>query len=149
MFQHMHHAGLLYCPEVAAEAGTGYRAYEFACALFKITPKHQNSHAINQISSIPFASCFYHLTSLSTTLAHNLCQYPSDTDTSALREVLSRTLSLLDRLTGSLNSQIVLTWDPHSWLEVMLSSIECEVCAYSISYFMTKLPLVGCNLSDC
>jgi hypothetical protein len=134
----MHHASLLHRPAVAAEADAGYRAYEFACTFFKITPKLENSHTTTQPSSIPFASCFYHLISLSTTFAHSLSKYHQDTDTPALREVLSRTLSLIDRLTSGLNSQIVLTWDPCNWLDVMLSSIEYEVCAYSFSYFTTK-----------
>ena len=145
----MHHAGLLYRPEANAEAGTGYRAFEFACTFFKITPKLQDSHTTTPPSS-PFASCFYHLISLSTTLARSLSQYSQDSDTPALREVLSRTLGLLNRLTAGLNSQIVLTWDPRSWLDVMLLSIECEVCAYSLSsYFTIKWSFTGCNLSDC
>jgi hypothetical protein len=134
----MHHAGLLYRPEVAAEAESGYRAYDFACTLFKITPKLQNSHTTTQSSSIPFASCFYHLISLSTTFAHSLSQNLQDTDIPVLREVLSRILSLLDRLTGGLSSQIVLTWDTRKWLDVMLSCLEYEVCFYSLSYFTTK-----------
>jgi hypothetical protein len=136
----MHHASLLYRPEVAAEADTGYRAYDFACTFFKITPKLQDSHTTTQPSSIPFASCFYHLISLSTTFARSLSQYPQDNDTPALREVLSRTLSLLDRLTSGLNSQIVLAWGPRNWLDIMLSSIEYEVCAYFFSSLPTKWP---------
>ena len=136
----MHHASLLYRPKVAAEAESGYRAYEFACTLFKITPKLQNSCATTQSLSIPFASCFYHLISLSTTFAHSLSQDPQDIDIPVLREMLSRVLSLLDRLTGGLSSQIVLTWDTHRWLDVMLSYLEYEVCDYSFSYSTTKSP---------
>lgn len=127
----MHHAGLLYRPEVAAEAESGYQAYEFACTSFKITPKFQKSYTTTQSLSIPFASCFYHLISLSTTFAHSLSQDPQDTDIPVLREVLSRILTLLDRLAGGLNSQIVLTWDTREWLNVMLSCLEYEVCVYS------------------
>lgn len=134
----MHHDGLLYRPEVAAEAESGYRAYEFACTLFKITPKLQNSRTTTQSLSVPFASCFYHLISLSTTFAHRLSQDPQDTDIPILREVLSRILSLLDRLTGGLSSQIVLTWDTRKWLDIMLSCLEYEVCVYSLSYSLTK-----------
>jgi hypothetical protein len=136
----MHHASLLYRPKVAAEGESGYRAYELACVLFKITPKLQNSYTTAQSLSIPFASCFYHLISLSTTFAHNLSHDPPDTDIPVLREVLSRILSLLDRLTGGLSSQTVLTWDSSKWLDVMLSCLEYEVCVYSLSYFTTKWP---------
>ena len=131
----MHHASLLYRPKVAAEAESDYRAYELACTLFKITPKLQNSYTTAQSLSIPFASCFYHLISLSTTFAHSLSHGPQDTDIPVLREVLSRILSLLDRLTGGLSSQIVLTWDTRKWLDVMLSCLEYEVCVYSSIYF--------------
>ena len=125
IFQHMLHDGLLHCPEFIVEETRGCRAYEFACTFFKITPKLQDLHMTTQPSTIPFASCFYHLISLSTTFAHGLSQYPQDAP--VLREVFSRTLSLLDRLTGGLNYQIVLTWDPRQWLGVMLSSLEYEV----------------------
>ena len=147
IFQHMPHSGLLHRPEFTVEAETGHRAYEFACTFFKITPKLQDSHTATQPSTIPFASCFYHLISLSTTFASCLSEYPHDTP--VLREVFSRTLSLLDRLTGGLNSQIVLTWEPRQWLHDMLLSIESEVCVCSLKYFMTKWPLIGCNISDC
>ena len=136
----MLHAGLLHRPEAAAEAQSGYQAYQFACTFFKITPKLQDSHTITQPSTIPFASCFYHLISLSTTFAHNLSYCPQDTP--ILREVLSRTLSLLDRLTAGLNSQIFLTWDPRKWLNVMLSSIDYEVCVHSFRCIATKWPLM-------
>ena len=129
----MHHASLLYRPKIVAEAESGYRAYEFACTLFKITPKFQISYTTSQSLSIPFASCFYHLISLSTTFAHSLSQDPRDTDIPVLREVLSRILNLLDRLTGGLSSQIVLTWDARKWLEAMLSCLEYEVCIYTLS----------------
>jgi len=132
----MLHAGLLHRPEVIVEAENGYRAYEFACTFFKIAPKLQDSHTTTQPSTIPFASCFYHLISLSTTFAHSLSDYPQDTP--VLHEVFSRTLGLLDRLTGGLNSQVVLTWDPHQWLDVMLASTEYEVCVYSLKYVTTK-----------
>ena len=134
----MHHASLLYRPKVAAEAESGYRAYEFACTLFKITPKLQISYTTTESLSIPFASCFYRLISLSTTFAHSLSQDPQATDIPLLREVLSRILNLLDRLTGGLSSQIVLTWDTHKWLNVMLSCLEYEVCFYSLSHSTTK-----------
>lgn len=144
----MHHASLLYRPKVVAEAESGYRAYEFACILFKITPKLQSSYTTTQSLSIPFASCFYHLISLSTMFARSLSQDPQDTDIPVLREVLSRILSLLDRLTGGLSFQIVLTWDTRKWLDVMLSCLEYEVCVYSLSYPMTKWPS-DCNISHC
>ena len=136
----MHHASLLYRPKIVAEAESGYRAYEFACTLFKITPKLQISYTTSQSLSIPIASCFYHLISLSTTFAHSLSQDPQDTDIPVLREVLSRILNLLDRLTGGLSSQIVLTWDTRKWLDAMLSCLEYEVCLYSLSYSATKRP---------
>jgi len=134
----MHHASLLYRPKVAAEAESGYRAYEFACTLFKITPKLQNSYTASQLSSIPFTSCFYHLISLSTAFAHRLSRDPQNNDIPVLGEVLSRILNLIDRLAGGLSSQIVLTWDTRKWLDVMLSCLEYEVCIYSLSHSMTN-----------
>ena len=118
----MLHAGLLHRPEADVEVKNDYRGYEYACSFFKITPKLQDSLP----STVPFALCFNRLISLSTAFAHSLSQYPQDT--LILCEVFSRILSLLDRLTAGLSSQITLTWDPRNWLDVMLSSIESKVC---------------------
>jgi hypothetical protein len=145
----MHHASLLYRPKIVAEEESNYRAYEFACTLFKITPKLQIPYTTSLPLSIPFTSCFYHLISLSTTFAHNLSQDPRDTDIPILREVLSRILNLLDRLTGGLSSQIFLTWDTGKWLDVMLSCLEYEVCVYSLTLTPRLNGLSDCNISHC
>ena len=121
------HAALLGWPKLphggkSSEDITNLRSYHFACIFYDIMPV---ATAPEDAPIIPFSSIFNNFTSISLRCAQKLVVKPESPE--VLREVLSRTLSLMDNLTTRLDSPIAVTWEPQEWLSSVLSSFGSDV----------------------
>ncbi|KAK7464504.1 hypothetical protein VKT23_006673 [Stygiomarasmius scandens] len=126
MLRQIPHVALLQRPELTSEmheAITTQRPYNFACTFYGIKPTVDTTTPSGSFT-IPFGSSFEGLTNLSTVFAQNLSK-PSG-KSSLQRQLLSRCLSLIDKLTGRLDSSMVLSWNPKKWLSVLLESLNQE-----------------------
>lgn len=74
--------------------------------------------------TIPFSSVFESLVSCSSKCAQELAKAK---DTAILREVFGGILGLLNGMAGRLVTQANLVWDPASWLNTLLESMDYEV----------------------
>ncbi|KAJ3723564.1 Dopey, N-terminal-domain-containing protein [Lentinula guzmanii] len=120
------HISLLSRPEVNTDlltASDTERPYVFACTFYDIKPL-LNASPPSGTYTVPFSSAFESLVSLSIVFGQTLTKAKETglTDSTQLREILSSSLTLIDRLVGRLTSPIKLVWEPKRWLSVVLDS---------------------------
>ncbi|KAF7303085.1 Dopey-N domain-containing protein [Mycena kentingensis (nom. inval.)] len=133
MLRQIPHIALLQRPELTgelADAAQTQRPYTFAATFYGCTQTIEVSVAPEGPFTMPFASAFQDLVSLSMNCSQflvNGCQEPA-----ALREVLAQTLLLMDRITSRLESPITLAWKPQEWLASVLGILEHEACNFTI-----------------
>ncbi|KAF8167553.1 Dopey, N-terminal-domain-containing protein [Crassisporium funariophilum] len=141
VLQYIPHTGLLQRPEITKNVDSDdQRPFDFACSFFKITHKPLQTTSSAHFTTIPFASCFQHLISLSTNSARCLVRHPQNGF--ILREVLSRSLTLVDRLVGRLVSPIALSWKPSQWLSDLLLGFEHETATFATVDRIISLSIV-------
>lgn len=129
MLQHIPHSALMRRPEITGESGV-QRAFEFACAFFRISTKSLRASTLITASEPPFSSCFHSLVSMSTIYASRLCD--EQHEASVLREPFCRILWLMSRLVGRLTVPIAISWSPKDWLHNILLTFQKRVC-FSLS----------------
>ncbi|KAJ3739812.1 Dopey, N-terminal-domain-containing protein [Lentinula detonsa] len=122
------HISLLSRPEVNTDIQTASdteRPYVFACTFYDIKPL-LNASPPSGTYTVPFSSAFESLVSLSIVFGQTLTKAKGTglTDSTQLREILSSSLTLIDRLVGRLTSPIKLVWEPKRWLSVVLDSLQ-------------------------
>ena len=130
ILRHISLSSLLRRPELieGPEAATAFQSpYGFACTFYGIKPiptlpLHKNS------SSIPFASAFDDMASLSITCGRRLIV---SAEPLTLRDVFVRLLllvgQLIEKLEGMQDVPITVSWNPTEWVSVMLGTFELEV----------------------
>jgi len=112
------------------EARSTARPYLFSCAFYDIEdaiPIPEDAQAPSK-SIIPFTTSFESLFLLSIKVSRVLSD-PS-VNVPAAREVLSRILTLAERLLARLTISINVTWDPAAWMTALLQTFEYEVRSY-------------------
>ncbi|KAF9067320.1 Dopey, N-terminal-domain-containing protein [Rhodocollybia butyracea] len=115
------HIKLLSRPEVKPDmqaVSENERPYIFACTFYDIKPVI-DAPAPTGTYQVPFSSAFESLASLSMVLGISLTK--ANGNLTALREVFTKSLALIERLVSRLNSSITLVWEPKKWLEVILN----------------------------
>jgi len=124
MLQQIPKSGLMRRPETDGTLGIGQCPFEFACAFYKITTKSLITTDLT-MSTTPFASCFNTLVFMSILYAEQLCD--EKVHGSVLREPFCRTLALINRFVAQLTAPIDVSWNPDTWLNQLLSTLQSEV----------------------
>ncbi|KAF8633541.1 hypothetical protein AX15_001344 [Amanita polypyramis BW_CC] len=125
------HAALLGRPKLphgnrSSQDTASIRSYHFTCEFYDIRPVATTTDAA--LSIIPFSSIFNNFTSISLRCAQKLVE--KATSPEILREVLSRTLSLVNSLVARPDSPISVTWEPQEWLSSILSSFGSDAITF-------------------
>lgn len=129
MHSHIPQVALLERPEVTRDntsARQTQRPYEFACTFYGIKDKLPTPPPEGHFT-IPFSSIFESLVSCSAKCAQELSKVK---DATLLREVFSGVLGLLNGMVNRLTGPIDVTWDPATWLGLLLQSMAYEVCLH-------------------
>ncbi|KAJ7665387.1 Dopey, N-terminal-domain-containing protein [Mycena polygramma] len=133
MLQQIPHVALMQRPELSGEmeeAAKSQRPYVFAATFYGFKPTIDDLPPAVGPFTIPFASAFQNLITLSINCAQFFtegCETPGP-----LREVSSQALLLLTQLVERLNSQITLTWSPDQWLSAVLATLEHDSCNFTL-----------------
>lgn len=112
------------------EARCSQRPYLFACSFYEVEdfePVPQGS-APRSDSTIPFTTSFNNLFSLTEHSARLLTG--AGPAVGSVREALSRTLTLSERLLARLTISVDVAWEPSIWMGALLQTFE-----YEVSYF--------------
>ena len=127
VLKHVPHTGLMQRPELAGDADAARSSqppYLFACTFYDMQPD-QGVPSTSGSFAVPFATTFENLISIITQCSNSLMK--SQDDTLVLREVLSRSLTLIERLIARLATPTNVSWDPSQWLKDLLQTFELEV----------------------
>ncbi|KAF8215761.1 Dopey, N-terminal-domain-containing protein [Mycena galopus ATCC 62051] len=133
MLRQIPHAALMQRPELSGDmdmAAKSQRPYVFAATFYGFPPTLDDAPPLSGPFTIPFASAFQNLITLSTSCSRFLtegCETPGP-----LREVSAESLLLLDRLVERLDSHITLIWSPDQWLSLALATLEHESCNFTM-----------------
>ncbi|KAJ6523556.1 Dopey, N-terminal-domain-containing protein [Mycena capillaripes] len=133
MLRQIPHVALMQRPELSGEINAiaqSQRPYIFAATFYGFKPPLDDVPSPSGPFTIPFASAFQNLNTLSINCSRFLtegCETPGP-----LREVSSQALLLQDRLVERLNSQITLNWSPDQWLSSVLATLEHESCNFTM-----------------
>ncbi|KIL71408.1 hypothetical protein M378DRAFT_188883 [Amanita muscaria Koide BX008] len=102
------------------------RPYLFSCKFYGITPTVTLENAA--LSLVPLSSIFNNFFSISLQCA----ELASKANTEDLKEVLSRTMSLLNNLVAKLDSPLDVAWNPSHWLSSLLISFSEETSTFPV-----------------
>lgn len=139
MLRHIPHVALMQRPELNGEIQEARKTqgpYLFACTFYGITPTFESPPATGSFT-VPFASSFENLISLSITCAK--CLTKGFGNAAILREVFSQSLLIVDRLVGRLGCTVALSWNPGKWLSVVLENLENGVSLQIIRWFVALI----------
>lgn len=114
------------------EARETQRPYLFACSFYEIEdfePVPASSQPASTANA-PFTTAFNNLFSLSTRTARMLAS--PGPHGGAVREGLSRILTLCERLLGRLSISLQVAWDPSAWMNTLLQTFEYESVTFTV-----------------
>ncbi|KAJ7070662.1 Dopey, N-terminal-domain-containing protein [Mycena amicta] len=126
-------SALMQRPELSGDmqaASQWQRPYIFAATFYGCKPVLEQTDLPQRSFTVPFASVFQNLVTLSMTCSRFLaegCNSPAP-----LREVLAQSLLLMDRLASRLETPITLAWKPEEWLSSVLATLEHEACNFTV-----------------
>ncbi|KXN85691.1 Protein dopey [Leucoagaricus sp. SymC.cos] len=127
---HIPQIALLERPEVTQDnEGTRQtqRPYTFTCTFYGIQDPQSTPQPEGNFT-IPQSSIFENLISCSAKCAQELA---SAKDAVVLREVLGGMLNLLNRIVNRLAAPASMSWDPTTWLNTLLQSMEYESAIFA------------------
>ncbi|KAK2464744.1 hypothetical protein APHAL10511_003162 [Amanita phalloides] len=123
------HSALLGRPQVDKSFdATSIRCYLFACKFYGITPIIMPAGLTSSI--IPLSSMFDSLSTISLECARILAEKAECPE--ALKEVLSRTLSIMNSLAAKLESPIPVAWKPREWLSSLLTCFGSDAITFPV-----------------
>ncbi|KAJ2917856.1 hypothetical protein MD484_g2573, partial [Candolleomyces efflorescens] len=107
------------------------RPYLFACSFYEIEDFQSVPDTVQSASDsiIPFTTSFSNSFALSTHCARLLAS--PGPKAGAIREALSRTLTLCERLLSRLNTSVDVSWNPAEWMNTLLRSFEYETSTFT------------------
>ncbi|KAG6851405.1 hypothetical protein H0H93_005803 [Arthromyces matolae] len=126
VLRHIPHSSLMQQPQLTIPDQVrppNHHPYLFACAFYGIDPISLTV-ALSDSVAIPFISAFGNLANFALNCTRALATTPSDTI--LLREVLSLSFSLLDKLSTRLSTPVTLSWNADDWFQVILEGLEHE-----------------------